>query len=80
MAVTENNILKNKAFEEYYNLKIQEYYEPNQERRKDVSKLVRKIEAAKNIPRSWNDDLNDMFENNSISNDETVEITGGRIK
>ena len=38
------------------------------------------VETEKNQLRHKENELDDMFENNYISNDETVEITGGKIK
>lgn len=80
MAVTENKNLNYDEMMRYQALKYHEMFEPDPEKRKEISRLVRTIETEKNESRNRKNDLDEMFDNNSISNDETVEITGGRIK
>lgn len=80
MAVTEKSNLNYNDMVRYQALKYHEMYEPDPEKRKEISRLVRTFETGKNESRNRQNDLEEMFDSNSISNDETVEITGGRVK
>ena len=80
MAVTEKSRVNYDDIMRYQALKYHEMFEPDPEKRKEISRLVRTIETEKNESRNRRNDLDEMFDNNSISNDETVEITGGKIK
>ena len=80
MAVTEKSNLNYDDILRYQALKYHEMFEPDQEKRKEISRLVRTFETGKNESRNKQKDLDEMFDSNSISNDETVEITGGRVK
>ena len=80
MAVTEEKNFDKYDSLRYQALKYHEMLEPDPEKRKEISRLVRKVETEKNEARNRRNDLDEMFNNYSISNDETVEITGGKIK
>lgn len=80
MAITEKNGLNYTDMDRYMALKLRELHEPDFFKNQEVSREARIVETEKNQLRHKENELDDMFENNSISNDETVEITGGKIK
>ncbi len=61
--------------ERYGTLKFQEMFERDEEKRKEISKQIKTLETT--YKRS---SIDAMLSENSISNDETVEIEGGKVK
>lgn len=60
---------------EYFNLKMMEMYEPNEDSRKEISKMIKTMEKDHQLNKI--SQMNDMFENQV---EENLEITGGKTK
>ena len=67
--------------EKYNNLKMQEMFEPDEDKRKEISKIIKTMETDKKRSTiSQIDAMLDELPNENIENVEKVEITGGKTK
>jgi len=67
--------------EKYNNLKMQEMFEPDEDKRKEISKIIKTMETdRKRNTIKEIDAMLDELPSENIENVEKVEITGGKTK
>ncbi len=70
----------------YQTLKFQEMFEPDEDKRKEISKQIKTLETTYKRGAIKQSELDSMFEETSIDNNENVqvnankELTGGAVK